>query len=283
MQTSISPSGFQLNPSLRFGFNGQEKTDEISGAGNHTTALYWEYDTRLGRRWNIDPMTHIRVGWTPYNALRCNPILNIDPTGALDAPIYDTDGNIMGTDDQGLQGKAIIMEKDKFEQGMKHEDALKNNKGYEGLKNDEAKKNFSTSYSSLKLRPDYDGKLTLDEANKWYQTGGGKPLFVDGAKVDLSPVEKSDFGKVGDSFYKNFAFTNNRETGLVYGNIKLTLMNDKGVVKLGGKGGLLDIYDFDYKSGMKNIPRNIATLFGEINAGKGTGFNIYNYGTGTIK
>ena len=24
----------------RFGFNGQEKTDEIAGAGNHTTALY---------------------------------------------------------------------------------------------------------------------------------------------------------------------------------------------------------------------------------------------------
>ena len=40
----------------RFGFNGQEKTDEISGNGNHTTAEYWEYDTRLGRRWNLDPV-----------------------------------------------------------------------------------------------------------------------------------------------------------------------------------------------------------------------------------
>jgi len=84
MSPSISPSGINLSPSLRFAFNGQEKTDEISGGGNHTTALYWEYDTRLGRRWNLDPMAHLRVEWTPYNALRCNPVRNVDPSGALD-------------------------------------------------------------------------------------------------------------------------------------------------------------------------------------------------------
>ncbi len=40
----------------RFGFNTQEKTDEIAGPGNHNTATFWEYDGRLGRRWNIDPV-----------------------------------------------------------------------------------------------------------------------------------------------------------------------------------------------------------------------------------
>jgi hypothetical protein len=39
----------------RFGFNGQEKVNEIAGVGNHNTAEFWEYDTRLGRRWNLDP------------------------------------------------------------------------------------------------------------------------------------------------------------------------------------------------------------------------------------
>lgn len=43
------------SPSYRFGFNGQEKDDEMSGEGNTNTAEYWEYDARLGRRWNIDP------------------------------------------------------------------------------------------------------------------------------------------------------------------------------------------------------------------------------------
>ena len=41
----------------RFGFNaGSEKDDEIFiGA---YTAEYWEYDSRLGRRWNVDPLTY---------------------------------------------------------------------------------------------------------------------------------------------------------------------------------------------------------------------------------
>jgi hypothetical protein len=40
----------------RFGFNGQEKVNEIAGICNHNTALFWEYDSRLGRRWNTDPV-----------------------------------------------------------------------------------------------------------------------------------------------------------------------------------------------------------------------------------
>jgi hypothetical protein len=36
----------------RYGFNGQEKDDEVCGSGNLNTAEFWEYDTRLGRRWN---------------------------------------------------------------------------------------------------------------------------------------------------------------------------------------------------------------------------------------
>jgi hypothetical protein len=39
----------------RYGFNGQEKSDEIKGSGNSYTAEFWEYDPRLGRRWNMDP------------------------------------------------------------------------------------------------------------------------------------------------------------------------------------------------------------------------------------
>ena len=38
----------------RYSFNTQEKVDEVYGKGNLNTALFWEYDTRLGRRWNTD-------------------------------------------------------------------------------------------------------------------------------------------------------------------------------------------------------------------------------------
>jgi hypothetical protein len=39
----------------RHGFNGQEKDPEI--AEGIYTAEFWEYDSRLGRRWNVDPVT----------------------------------------------------------------------------------------------------------------------------------------------------------------------------------------------------------------------------------
>jgi len=63
----------------RFGYNTQEKTDEIAGPGNHNTATFWEYDTRLGRRWNIDPVT--KPWESLYACLSNNPILLDDPDG----------------------------------------------------------------------------------------------------------------------------------------------------------------------------------------------------------
>ncbi|HQH17916.1 MAG TPA: hypothetical protein PKZ43_00040 [Bacteroidales bacterium] len=63
----------------KFGFNGQEKDDEIGGSGNYNTALYWEYDTRTGRRWNTDP---IMKDWeSPYACFSNNPIWLIDING----------------------------------------------------------------------------------------------------------------------------------------------------------------------------------------------------------
>ena len=62
--------------SYRFGFNTHEKSDEISDVGNHTTALYGEYDTRLVRRWNTDPKP--TVGISEYSVFFNNPIWRND-------------------------------------------------------------------------------------------------------------------------------------------------------------------------------------------------------------
>ncbi|HET6242983.1 MAG: hypothetical protein H0V01_04720 [Bacteroidetes bacterium] len=63
----------------RYGFNSQEKDDEISGNGNSYTAEFWQYDSRLGRRWNIDPV--VKVWESGYATFNNNPILQIDPNG----------------------------------------------------------------------------------------------------------------------------------------------------------------------------------------------------------
>ena len=62
-----------------WGHNGQYKDDEIYGPGNTYTAEYWEYDSRLIRRWNTDPITDI---WqSPYACFNNNPIFFSDPLG----------------------------------------------------------------------------------------------------------------------------------------------------------------------------------------------------------
>jgi RHS repeat-associated protein len=63
----------------RYGFNGQERTDELKGAGNHYTAQFWEYDPRLGRRWNLDPKPNPSI--SQYATFENSPIWFSDPYG----------------------------------------------------------------------------------------------------------------------------------------------------------------------------------------------------------
>jgi hypothetical protein len=66
-----------LSGGYRYGFNGQEKSDEIFEGS--TTALFWQYDSRLGRRWNLDPKP--TIGISDYAVNGNNPIIFIDPLG----------------------------------------------------------------------------------------------------------------------------------------------------------------------------------------------------------
>ena len=95
----------------RFGFQNQEKTDEISGAGNHTTAMFWEYDTRLGRRWNLDPKPEPSI--SNYAAFRNNPILFTDLLGDTTYR-FNMKGSYLGMVDldiAGIRGVAGNMSK----------------------------------------------------------------------------------------------------------------------------------------------------------------------------
>ncbi len=70
---------YQSSSSYRYGMNGQEKDDEISGSGNMMTAMFWEYDARLGRRWNTDPKPNPSI--SSYAVFNNNPIWFNDPLG----------------------------------------------------------------------------------------------------------------------------------------------------------------------------------------------------------
>lgn len=64
--------------------NGQEKVDEISGSGNHYVAKFWQYDPRIGRRWNLDPKPQISI--SDYACFQNNPIFVMDPFGDKPKP-----------------------------------------------------------------------------------------------------------------------------------------------------------------------------------------------------
>jgi len=73
--------------SYRYGFGNQEKVNEIAGEGNHYTATFWEYDPRLGRRWNLDPVDQISI--SNYASLGNNPIYYTDLLGDRITPNSD--------------------------------------------------------------------------------------------------------------------------------------------------------------------------------------------------
>jgi len=61
------------------GANGQESETEITGDNSHSSAEYWMYDNRLGRRWNLDPK--LNNSFNPYACFDNNPLYFLDTKG----------------------------------------------------------------------------------------------------------------------------------------------------------------------------------------------------------
>ncbi|MCB9059858.1 MAG: hypothetical protein H6627_14930 [Calditrichae bacterium] len=80
--------------SYRYGFNGQEKSLEIDQDGASMTAEFWQYDARIGRRWNVDPV--IKDWESPYSTFSNNPILRVDPNGDSDTAKFLSNSQLLG-------------------------------------------------------------------------------------------------------------------------------------------------------------------------------------------
>ena len=76
-------SGAESKDNYRFGFNGQEKVNEIAGGGNHLAFDARGYDSRLGRFWATDPLEQKFPGQSTYSFAGNNPILMIDKEGKI--------------------------------------------------------------------------------------------------------------------------------------------------------------------------------------------------------
>lgn len=263
-----------------------EQRDEETGYG-FFGARYMDHE--LMTMWlSVDPMADKYLSISPYAYCAWNPVKLVDLSGMEANPIYDFDGNFLGTDDLGLQGEAIIMNKSDFRQNMSHDEAME--KGYT-LDNMDFKQalefsnngnfnNFLDHYNSLCNRPDWDGYLTLDEANDWYRNGNGQTLFTDLRKIDLSGFRSLGESKVGKEYQYNLLVTSgSKDDRLVYGTVTFVRKSNDGV------RAYADEYDFRMQPWWNplNWGRNIETLIGRQVAGQGKSYLIYFYGTATLK
>jgi RHS repeat-associated protein len=94
------PNRLESANEYRYGFNGMEKDDEVSGEGNSYNTTFRQYDSRVVRWLSVDPLSKKAAGWTPYRINFDNPIVNIDPNGA-----YEIDVKLSKQDKKGIRKK----------------------------------------------------------------------------------------------------------------------------------------------------------------------------------
>ncbi len=111
--TDYYPFGSERNKSVdgkySFGFNGQEKVDEV--APGHYTAPFWEYNAKLGRRWNQDPKPNPSI--SNYATFANNPILLIDPLGDT-TWLYSESGKFIERIDDSYENQAHFVSSEAF-------------------------------------------------------------------------------------------------------------------------------------------------------------------------
>lgn len=206
---------------------------------------------------------------SPYSYCGGDPINYHDLDG--NRPIYSCTGNLLGVTESGLQGEPIFIKDSDYSQHMTDLQAQKLDLGQDALNDDNARNNFINSFSSLSSRPDWDGYITLDEANEWYRNGNGRTLYADFSKINLSKLSPSkEVQALGISLFKYSTSVNDM---LVYGSIKVSFISEQCIKSD------YDKYDFDmHKGGFKTKIRNFLTKIGASVAGKGVPFEIRFYG-----
>lgn len=91
----FSSLSLQRTEVYRFGFNGKESIDEVSGEKNSYDFGARMYDPRIGRWTSPDPKAIIYPCWSPYSYTEDNPIRYIDPDGkGVEDPIIKMLGKI---------------------------------------------------------------------------------------------------------------------------------------------------------------------------------------------
>jgi RHS repeat-associated protein len=132
----------------------------------------------------LSPDPYVQMPDNPLNFNRYayalfNPLYWTDPTGMLINPIFDWEGNYLGTDSKGLRGEAIIMNVADFKPGMSHDEALR--KG--------------TLRSELPMMIHPDVLNMIDNQMSLIESFNNRPLAS--GMTEFSPINVEDITLIG--------------------------------------------------------------------------------------
>ncbi|MFN3916418.1 MAG: hypothetical protein ACK4K0_01640 [Flavobacteriales bacterium] len=150
----LMPDRNDVVNSYRFGFNTQEKVDEIAGAGNHYTAEFWEYDPRAVMRWNLDPKPNPL--FSPYAIMQCNPIMYIDHKGDSVGTSF-TNPDVKAQGDEGGKMDVLVINN----RGNLKSKTIKTSQIQSPYSNQDS--DYAKEYSQARKHSGYDDYMSKDE------------------------------------------------------------------------------------------------------------------------
>ena len=248
--------------------------------------------------WNS--LTYLNLGDYRNNG----SAFNTDLSEGKFSPIYDVNGYFLGTDDEGIQGKAIVMRREYFKQGMNHEDALALATELDD-NNEDAEIRFFTHYSQLSNRPDWDGFVTIDEGIAWAKSHLGalenptpdNMLYINTSLLNFGNLSIDGFiNGEGNVSFIDLLNIHNTRVSLTNTTLRSTVyaLGAVHILLEDATNGIISIHndcfnnsnrvtDYDWNEGGKwyrTIGINLEKR--RANIPDGAGFRVYYYGKGRL-
>ncbi len=247
------PNRHGSSENYRYGFQGQERDDEVKGAGNSINYKFRMHDPRLGRFFAVDPLAPEYPELTPYQ-FAANQVIHAKELEGLENSMYLSPGGAMNLELEYWKkaNKPIVEEVlEPYDKASKAAYKKASNYAFRQAFSDPMPRKLIYHYS-------YGNGTTYKLSEKEMES-------IHSSKIGLrkSFVEKFETGSHWiEKGFAAFAMTNGT-LGAFTINVKgtLTIMED-GTWEFSGKMQYFDIYDFDPKDLFSDESRR--SIAGEI-------------------